>query len=69
MRSDTGLTQWVGHGVMEPRDPYVSYVLVSIALAVLLMGCINFVNLAIGRPRCGRQRSVCARRRVLDAGS
>ena len=49
LRSDTGLTQWVGHGVMEPRDPYVSYVLGSIALAVLLMGCINFVNLAIGR--------------------
>ncbi len=49
LRSDTGLTQWVGHGVMEPRDPYVSYVLVSIALAVLFMGCINFVNLAIGR--------------------
>ena len=49
LRSDTGLTQWVGHGVMEPRDPYVSYVLVSMALAVLLMGCINFVNLAIGR--------------------
>ena len=49
LRSDTGLTQWVGHGVMEPRDPYVSYVLGSMALAVLLMGCINFVNLAIGR--------------------
>ena len=49
LRSDTGLTQWVGHGVMEPRDPYVSYVLVSMALAVLLMGCINFVNLSIGR--------------------
>ena len=49
LRSDVGLTQWVGHGVMEPRDPYVSYVLGSIALAVLLMGCINFVNLAIGR--------------------
>ncbi|MXY42788.1 MAG: FtsX-like permease family protein [Dehalococcoidia bacterium] len=49
LRSDTGLLQWVGHGVVEPRDPYVSYVLGSIALAVLLMGCINFVNLAIGR--------------------
>ena len=49
LRSDTGLTQWIEHGVMEPRDPYVSYVLVSISLAVLLMGCINFVNLAIGR--------------------
>ena len=49
LRSDTSLLQWVRHGVMEPRDPYVSYVLVSISLAVLLMGCINFVNLAIGR--------------------
>ena len=33
----------------EPRDPYISYILGCIALAVLLMGCINFVNLAIGR--------------------
>ncbi len=49
MRSDTGLMPDYGHGVAEPRDPYVSYILVSIALAVLLMGCINFVNLAIGR--------------------
>ena len=49
LRSDTSLLQHIGHGVMEPRDPYVSYVLVSMALAVLLMGCINFVNLAIGR--------------------
>ena len=49
LRSDTSLLQWVRHGVIEPRDPYVSYVLASIALAVLLMGCINFVNLAIGR--------------------
>ena len=49
MRSDTSLIQWYGHGVVEPRDPFVSYVLVSMALAVLLMGCINFVNLAIGR--------------------
>ena len=49
LRSDTSLLQHIGHGVMEPRDPYVSYVLVSISLAVLLMGCINFVNLAIGR--------------------
>ena len=49
LRSDTSLLQWIGHGVIEPRAPYVSYVLVSIALAVLLMGCINFVNLAIGR--------------------
>ncbi len=49
LRSDTSFRRWMGHGVVEPRDPFVSYVLVSIALAVLLMGCINFVNLAIGR--------------------
>ena len=49
LRSDTSLLQHIGHGVVQPRDPYVSYVLVSISLAVLLMGCINFVNLAIGR--------------------
>ena len=49
LHSDTGLMKWIGHGVVEPRDPFISYVLVSIALTVLLMGCINFVNLAIGR--------------------
>ena len=49
LHSDTSLRQSVMHGVVEPRDPFISYVLVSIALAVLLMGCINFVNLAIGR--------------------
>ena len=49
LHSDTGLMKWIGHGVVEPRDPFISYVLVSIALTILLMGCINFVNLAIGR--------------------
>ncbi|MCY3664282.1 MAG: ABC transporter permease [Gemmatimonadetes bacterium] len=49
MHSDTGLLPVYGHGVIKPSDPYISYVLVSMALAVLLMGCINFVNLAIGR--------------------
>ena len=50
LRSDTSLMSFKdGHGVGEPRDPFISYVLVSMALAVLLMGCINFVNLAIGR--------------------
>ena len=49
LHSDTSLRQSVMHGVVESRDPFISYVLVSIALTVLLMGCINFVNLAIGR--------------------
>ena len=50
LRSDTSVMSFKdGHGVVEPRDPFISYVLVSMALAVLLMGCINFVNLAIGR--------------------
>ncbi len=50
LRSDTSLMSFKDrHGAVEPRAPFISYVLVSIALAVLLMGCINFVNLAIGR--------------------
>ena len=50
LRSNTSVMSFKdGHGVVEPRDPFISYVLVSMALAVLLMGCINFVNLAIGR--------------------
>ncbi len=70
LRSDTGLLRWVGHGVVEPRDPYVSYVLGGIALAVLLMGCINFVNLAIGRasqraPEVGVRKAVGAGRDQL----
>ena len=71
LRSDTSVMSFKdGHGVVEPRDPFISYVLVSMALAVLLMGCINFVNLAIWSGlAAGQRRSVCARRRVLDAGS
>ena len=70
LRSDTGLMRWIGHGVLEPRDPYVSYVLGGIALAVLLMGCINFVNLAIGRasqraPEVGVRKAVGAGRDQL----
>ena len=70
LRSDTGLMRWVGHGAVEPRDPYVSYVLGGIALAVLLMGCINFVNLAIGRasqraPEVGVRKAVGAGRDQL----
>ena len=49
LHSDTSLRQSIRHGVVESREPFISYVLVSIALTVLLMGCINFVNLAIGR--------------------
>ena len=49
LHSDTSLRQSIRHGVVEARAPFISYVLVSIALTVLLMGCINFVNLAIGR--------------------
>ena len=70
LRSDTGLLQWIGHGVVEPKDPYISYVLASIALAILLMGCINFVNIAIGRaslraPEVGVRKAVGAGRGQL----
>ena len=70
LRSDTSLMSFKdGHGAVEPRDPFISYVLVSMALAVLLMGCINFVNLAIGRASLRAAEVGVRKRRVLDAGS
>ena len=49
LHSDTGMMRWIGHGTVPPTSPVVSYVLATIALAVLLMGSINFINLAVGR--------------------
>ncbi len=37
------------HGIELPSDPVYSYVLSSISLLVLLIACINFVNLSLGR--------------------
>ena len=57
-------------GFVSENDPVYSYVLASIALLVLLMACINFTNLAIGRSttrarEVGVRKVVGARRRQL----
>lgn len=39
----------IHHGIEPPSDPVYSYVLSGIALIVLLIACINFVNLSLGR--------------------
>lgn len=53
-------------GFVPESDPVYSYVLASIALLVLLMACINFTNLAIGRS-ASRAREVGVRK-VVGAG-
>jgi len=53
-------------GLVPESDPVYSYVLGSIALLVLLMACINFTNLAIGRSTT-RAREVGVRK-VVGAG-
>jgi len=60
----------IGHGAEPPTSPVVSYVLASIALAVLLMGSINFINLAVGRAawrasEVGVRKAVGGNRRQL----
>jgi putative ABC transport system permease protein len=49
LHSDTRMSRWIGHGAAPPTSPVVSLVLAAIALSVLLMGCMNFVNLAVAR--------------------
>ena len=54
-------------GVTEPAsDPIYSYILSVIAFAVLLLACINFTTMAVGRSS-GRAREV-GLRKVLGAG-
>lgn len=54
-------------GVTEPvSDPVYAYILSAIALAVLLLACINFTTLAVGRSS-SRAREV-GLRKVLGAG-
>ena len=40
---------WIDHGTEPASDPNNSYTLSGIALLVLLIACINFTNLAVGR--------------------
>ncbi len=54
-------------GVTEPvSDPIYAYILSAIAFAVLLLACINFTTLTVGRSS-GRAREV-GLRKVLGAG-
>ncbi len=50
-------------GLRMPSDPRYSYLLGGIALAILLIACINFTTLAIGRS-AGRAREVGVRKVV-----
>ena len=50
-------------GLRPPSDPKYSYILAAIALAILLIACINFTTLAIGRS-AGRAREVSVRKVV-----
>ena len=47
--ADTHLDPEVGGGLGTASDPNQSYILISIALLVLFIACVNFMNLAICR--------------------
>ncbi len=47
--TDTHLDPGVGNGLGTASDPNRSYLLISIALLVLFIACVNFMNLAICR--------------------
>src|SRR5690606_3167202 len=50
-------------GLVPPSDRTYSYVLAAIALGILLIACINFTTLAIGRS-AGRAREIGVRKVV-----
>jgi putative ABC transport system permease protein len=51
----------IGGGSIEPVDPKTIWILISIAAGVLLIACINFTTLAIGRS-AGRAKEVGIRK-------
>jgi putative ABC transport system permease protein len=61
--SDIHLNPAVMAGLTPPSDPKYSYILGGIALALLLIACINFTTLAIGRS-AGRAREIGIRKTV-----
>lgn len=70
--SDVHLNHDVMAGLTPPSDPKYSYILGGIALALLLIACINFTTLAIGRSagrahEIGIRKTVGARRTQLMA--
>ena len=70
LHTDTGMATWIGHGLRAASDPFYSYILSGITGLVLLIACINFANLAIGRAavrgkEIGVRKVVGASRRQL----
>jgi len=61
--ADVHLTTQVGYGLEPTSSPVYSYMLSGIALAVLLIACVNFTNLSIGRSST-RAREVGVRKVV-----
>ncbi len=61
--ADIHLNPTVGAGLKAPSDPRYAYILGGIALAILLLACINFTTLAIGRS-ASRAREVGIRKAV-----
>ncbi|HEY0679354.1 MAG TPA: ABC transporter permease [Chitinophagaceae bacterium] len=53
----------IGGGLVDPVDPKTIWILLSIAAGVLLIACINFTTLAIGRS-AGRAKEVGIRKVV-----
>lgn len=46
---EMGFMNWTEHGTIPPTNPTYAYVLLGIALLILLIAVINYVNLAVGR--------------------
>ncbi|HMB89888.1 MAG TPA: ABC transporter permease, partial [Rhodothermales bacterium] len=61
--TDVHLNPSVVGGLTAASDPTYSYILAGIALAILLIACINFTTLAIGRS-AGRAREIGVRKVV-----
>jgi len=61
--ADTHLNTWTIGGLTPASDPLYSYLLGGIALLVLVVACINFMTLALGRS-AGRAREVAVRKIV-----
>ena len=66
--SDIHLNTAVSNGLTAPSSPLYSWVLAGIALTILLLACINFTTLAIGRS-ASRTREIGLRKVVGAARS
>ena len=50
LHTDTDVTQWNGYdGIAPPRDPLATYIVLAIAVLLLAVAVVNYVNLATAR--------------------